>query len=536
MPNESSGSRLKNWLKPKKSRQTLRKRGGPPASLTSASSTTLAASIQTGRYSYEKFYENSIPDVPAIPSNLAPLQAHREKYKHLNARLDTQLGENLDYTTILHSLSLQEHYDSDEAWQKENLNRPPGEPAIASLAAELWIYIASFLDPKSTACLALASKTLYARLAAHHPLAALNMPENYEYKLDFLAMLDRFFPYHLLCIPCAQYHRRTQIGHEKLQPTSKLNPLFRCPNERNNLNPPPRHRIAQGRTLPFTFVQLATRARRFEVPFYGVTTESLARRWKKDDWTLSTRYHIHEGRLLMRVVSQCFATPGLTPSGKRLLLYSREDYWPFFSACPHWRDGELMNVCKCALDHLPVPRNTAGLQGIEHKFRDRIHGRIYDPHARPSQCANCQPLRRCPRCPTEYLVEVKLAEDQSNNPNANLLNNTLTPNSISTIHNESLKKRQAALNSKFRHAIVVTRWSDLGDGKNPFPPQTATSSLEWAACNGGTENYDSFKHLGRRGISGIFESAFTHDTIPGRRIVSMNPEMKTGGEERDDWY
>lgn len=540
MPNESTGSRLKNWLKPKKSRQTLRKRGAGP--LTSASSTTLASSVQTGRYSYEKFYDhnnNDIPDVPALPPNIAPLQAHREKYKHLNARLDTQLGENLDYTTILHSLSLQEQFDSEESLKKENLDRPPGDRAIASLGSDVWAYIASFLDPKTAACLAIASKTLYSRLEGYHDfLGRLNLPENYEYKLAFLVQIDRFFPYHLLCIPCAQYHLRTQIGHEKLQPTSVLNPLFKCPNERNNLNPPPRLRIAQGRTLPYTFVQLATRAKRFDVPFFGITTESLSRRWKREDWTLSTRYHIHQGRLLMRVISQCFATPGLTASGKRMLLYSRDDYWPFFSACPHWRDGELMDVCKCALDHLPVPRNTAGLQGVEHKVRDAVHGRIYDPHARPTQCMKCTPLRRCPMCPTEYLVEVKLTEDKSTNLEENAYN-TLA-NSISTIHNEPWKKRQAALASRFRYAIVVTRWSDLGDGTNPLPPSRKPAlqdaSVEWAACSGTTDEYDSFKRLGRRGISGIFEAAFTHDTVPGRRIISMNPEKKKGGEERDDWY
>jgi hypothetical protein len=110
------------------------------------------------------------------------------------------------------------------------------------------------------------------------------------------------------------------------------------------------------------------------------------------------------------------------------------------------------------------------------------------------------------------LIEVKLSED-------------------TTPENPSSGGR-ARGDVKFRHAIVVTRWSDLGDGSTP------ASSVEWAACNGNTdlEEYDSFERLGRRGISGIFESAFTHDTIPGRRIISMNPDNKTGGEQRNDWY
>lgn len=66
-------------------------------------------------------------------------------------------------------------------------------------------------------------------------------------------------------------------------------------------------------------------------------------------------------------------------------------------------------------------------------------------------------------------------------------------------------------------------------------------SPEWMAVTGqgeqeGEPAYDSFKQLGKRSISGIFESAFTYDTIPGQRIVSMNPEGSKLGEEGDDWY
>lgn len=530
-PNNSSKISLTNWLKPKKSRQKLRKRGaaadGP---LTSASSTTLASiKTTTTQYSYAKAYEKDA-DVPPLPP-IAPLQAHRAKYRARNAGLDTQLGENVDYTTLLHSMSLQEGFESDESLHYlADENRPRGETAIASLPGAIWCRIADLLDAKTAVCLALASKTLYTRLGPRRYLDTLNhRPENRQQKLEFLTLLDRYLPYHLLCIPCATYHRRIRIGHEKIQPTHAqvLNPVFNCPQERNPLNPPARHRIAHGRSIPFTFVQLTTRAHRFDSLRYGLKPESLGRRWRYSEpggagtWSVSTRYHIHENRLLMRVISQCFASPGLPPTGKRLLLYSREDYWPFFSACPHWRDGELMDVCKCALDHIPVPRNTAGLQGVEHRFKDAIHGRgRFDPYAIPSQCGKCQPMRRCPRCPTEYLVEVKLSEDTTPEDN-----NTNPP----PFGGPSAGRSKGV---KFRHAIVVTRWSDLGDGSTP------ASSAEWAACNGNTnlEQYDSFERLGRRGISGIFESAFTHDTIPGRRIVSMNPDNKTGGEKRDDWY
>jgi hypothetical protein len=497
MSADSPGKRrgLTSWLRPKKSRQKLRKPG--PASLTSASSTSLGL-VST----YSTYASHAKHDADAPPLPMTPLQAHRERYRQANGNLDTQLGEIRDYTGMLHALGLQEPFETGQsAYADENDRRPPGEPAIASLSSQLWGRVVEYLDPKDTASLALASRTLYSRLGTR-PFAVLDLPENYESKLAFLVLLDRHLPHHLLCIPCAKYHRRMQEGREKLQPANVLNLLFNCPNARNMLRPPPRHRIAHGRLLPFTFVQLAMRAHRFSGQ-YGISADSLARRWKREGWTFSSRYHIHNGRLLMRVVSSCFAPPGMTPAAQRLLLYSREDYWPYFSVCAHWRDGELMSVCKCALGHIPQPRSTGGYQGIETKFKDTLSGRYFNPNAVATLCGHCQPMRRCPECPTEYLVEVKITEDRSD------------PKSI-----------------YFRHAIIVTRWSDLGDGTTPF------ASAEWAACNGmnGTNKYDSIAAMGKRAISGVFESAFTDDTIPGRRIISLNPTGKKGGEKNDDWY
>lgn len=489
MPADSSGGKqgfrsfFSNSLKPKKSRQVLRKGNASTPDLPAASRASSRAASQ---------------DVPEMPP-LAPLQAHREKYKGMNAHVDKQTGENRDYTTIIHSIGVQDLNKRDPNDPDEFDNRPPGEPQIASLSPALWREIADYLNPTEAASLAFATITLYRRLGPR-PWKILNLPENREYRADFLSYLDRFFPHHLLCFPCAKYHIRTQEGKERLQPADVVNPLFECPNMYNFALPQPRHRITHARNMPFSFVQLVLRARRFS-PEYGIPVESLNRRWKRDGWTHNSRYHIHNGRLLMRVVSQTFAEPNLPPTSQRMLLYSRDDYWPYFSACHHWRDGELMNTVKCALTHVPAPRQTHALQGMEHKMKDTFAGRIYDPNAIATLCGKCRPMRRCPDCPTEYLVEVKLTEDRAN------------PKSI-----------------HFRHAIVVTRWSDLGNGSSP------RLSPEWAACNGEREGYDSFALLGKRAISSIFESAFTVDTLPGQRIISMNPKNKRLGEEGTNWY
>ncbi|KAF9888019.1 hypothetical protein FE257_009409 [Aspergillus nanangensis] len=500
MPADSPGERrglrafFANALKPKKSRQVLRKDF-------SASTPSLRADIRTRN----EFRNSCGDDVPPVPS-LAPLELHRLKYQQANAEKDTQLGEHRDHTEMLHSIGVEELNNPKDPFGYDEFDkRPPGEPLMAKLPPAFWQYIAEYyLTPGDCASLAFASKDLLFRLGGPQVWQALDLPENHLYKNDFLTTQDRFFPHHLHCFPCATFHRRIKTGREKLQPTDTLNPLYDCPNATNSALPTPRHRITHGRALFITFANLVMRAHRFG-PAYGIPPETLWRRWRRDGWSHNTRFHVHHGHLLMRVVSSTFADPGLPPSSQRLLLYSREDYWPYFSACAHWRDGELMNVCKCALGHIPKPRVTDGLQGVEHRAKDLMHRRVYNPNALTTLCGKCRPMRRCPECPSEYLVEIKLTEDKSD------------PRSL-----------------RFRHAIVVTRWADLGDGRGV----SSRVSPEWAAANAEDQDepYDSFGLLGKRSISGTFEAIMTGDTLPGQRVLSMNPTRKREGEEGTSWY
>ncbi|KAL3479126.1 hypothetical protein BJX99DRAFT_245151 [Aspergillus californicus] len=472
-------------LRPKKSRQVLRKK------TFSASTTNLSTTTTLTK-------EDNVPPVPS----LTPLAAHNAKYRQFHSQQDTQLGESRDHTAIIHAIGLQNFdTDSDADGFRYRDDRPPGEPLIAKLPDDIWILITDFLSPADAARLAYTNRTLYNRLGPF-PWRRLNKPEHTDDRADFLVSQDKYYPHHLLCFPCGRFHRRIQEGNETIQPTAVLNPLFNCPNARNNFRPPPRHRITHARTIPFSFVQLALRPPRYHSPVYGIPDAlTLSRRWRRDNWSHQSRFLVHNGHLLMRVISSTFAEPGIPISTQRLLLYSREDYWPYFSACAHWRDGDLMSVAKCALGHIPVSRRTEGLQGLEHRAKDMVHKNIHNPNALTSLCGHCRPMRRCPDCPSEYLVEVKLTE-----------------------------QREAGVQSRFRHAIVVTRWCDLGDGTSP------RLSREWAACNGELEGYDSFKTLGKRAISGIFEAAFTDETIPGQRIISMNPSGKRKGEEGTSWY
>ena len=151
-----------------------------------------------------------------------------------------------------------------------------------------------------------------------------------------------------------------------------------------------------------------------------------------------------------------------------------------------------MDLPKCALNHIPVVRDD-----VFH-----MHIRKDKPAGVVTLCSECRPMRRCPECPTEYLIELKLVED---------------------------KEEPQGSFRRFNQGLIVTRWSDLGDGSNPI------TSPEWAAVNGEKDDYDSFAEIGRRAVSGIFESAYS-DTIPGQRILSMNPRNIKKGEEGHSWY
>lgn len=427
--------------------------------------------------------------------------------------------KNKDHTEMMHGLAHHDSFDSLVDTQREKLKDPyfdSEDPEalelmdaladlharqLAALPVDVWKRIASFLNPVDAASLTMTTHVLYEKLGPGS-LLALNASDNEYEKVDFLNRLDSHLPGHLLCFPCTKFHLRSNLGKESLKADYVANPLFVCPNVRKTVLP--RMRLTHGRELPYSFVQLAMRRHRHSLN-HGIKHESLARKWKCKDsqWSHRTRYMIHDGHLLVRIVSQCVALPAaqMTETSQRHLLYDREEYTPFFSVCAHWKDGELMQTCKCALTHIPSPPQSYFQQL---KKAPKISRAAAHPNFIVQGCDDCRPARRCPECPSEYLVEVNMIEDKDD---------PVRP---------------------FKHAIVVTRWSDLGDGRSPF------TSPEWAAIKGIDSSafgnsYDSFSHVGRRAVSGIFESRIS-GSIPGQRMVSMNPKNEKYGEEGHGWY
>ncbi|ETI22588.1 hypothetical protein G647_06664 [Cladophialophora carrionii CBS 160.54] len=469
---------------------------GDDAKKASISTVTLKETNSSGRSSRAGSVKNSLEYTRSSrqASTLASRGGEDEWER------DAQTGERRDHTELLHSLAHRGSAESlaDKA-QAMFVGMPPQPAAdlFARFPASVWSRMVEFMGPADKASLAFSCKP-FRDLLGTGVWTDLNIAENRDAKIDLLGRLDEHLPNHLLCFPCAIYHVRSQKGQEVLRPTNVSNPIFNCPNVFNIENKVSRHRITVGRALPFPFVQLILRGQKYSKE-HGIPIDSMSRRYKDRDgeWTHQTRYVIVNGHLLVRVISSAFATPALPPAGLRRLLYSPSDNFnPYFSVCSHWRDGNLMPAVKCALSHIPKPPEGSGIAGTSAK----VHYHFHRPHPIITLCSECRPMRRCPECPTEYLIEMRVQEDRSD-PDPRRL---------------------------FKHAVVVTRWSDLGDGSSP-------KSLEWAACNGEAE-YDSFTALGRRAISGTFESQFTVDQIPGQKMVSMNPNKIKLGEKGHDWY
>lgn len=490
---------------------------------------------------------------------------------------DKQTGEaKIDHTDFLHSLVHTESTEDVPKYRVPTWTDPAltvsGQKFISKLSEELW------QDVFRNLSLADMARLSYSCKAFRHKLRGierdLDYPENADERSEFLLGWDGALPNHLYCFHCGIYHRRLQPGKETLKPMNKANPIVNCPSNFNPRTRPSRTRITSGRALPFTFAQLMCRAQKFG-PEYGISTELMSRRWKDrdTDWIHNTRYTIDSNQLLMRVISTGWCPPLLQPAALRKFLYnSSEDYHPYFSTCPHWRDGDLMTIVKCALSHIPQPESIGGVKKVAYQVRAHVQDRHESPIVR--LCNVCRPIRRCPDCPTEYMIELKWAEDTS----------------------EKDPKR------RFKQALVVTRWSALGDGKAPQCP-------EWVACTGGVigkpldsrqmngmgrreapskvdaegwvktvtakvdqdveldeesdwlkpketqedgnvaemppqeeeeewegSGYDSIGAIGKRAISGTFEAQFDVMNIPGQRIIDLNPSRKRKGEAGNLWF
>ena len=346
------------------------------------------------------------------------------------------------------NLTTEEHI-SDENDVQEFTDR-----ALLRVPTELWLLIVDSLDPCSAASLACVNRQT-SRLLGAEVWKALNEPSNRSHKVRFLQFSEHAFPKHVLCHACGIYHPRRNFGkdHRLLQSTTittsaKNSVAQNC--ARSELIPSVR--LTFDVALPFTLAHLVTqRQRHGNSSEWGIPLSVLSKSWSPaiSDWTTTAEWFHRakfvidkRGHLLMKVSSTFWTAADLTDCERRLALSCRKDYTANYSTCPHEALGSrLFRICECALGHIPSTKSSlSGSKGPK--------GTPFTPPQRMGAggCATCLPLFRCLVCPTEYKIGVQLKE---------------------------FRIGRGAL--AFRHAIVVTRWSDLGDAWAPYSP-------EWRAC------------------------------------------------------
>ncbi|KAI9724270.1 MAG: hypothetical protein M1828_003694 [Chrysothrix sp. TS-e1954] len=350
-----------------------------------------------------------------------------------SSSLQSEVSHQMDFLrTAMRGTQASNERLHDEQEAEHPVDIPELVTLMTTLPTELLLNIARYLDPFAAAHFCFSNRELSRRLGPEcYP--ALDDPENRDAKLRFLSLMDISMPDHLLCPQCTTFHFRQHHSRALKADAIAHRPVVQCPRSLHA----PTARITADRKLRFLLAHSVMRSHRLG-PKFGLPVQSLRHAWTTDisawtcayKWSHKLRAIIDQDHLIIRVTSRATVQSNLTLCQKRLLLYSREDYSAMYSTCPHWTHGAtLASICRCALCHIPP-----------------------GPGARPpSQCAECRPLRRCTECATEYLVEVKLREDKSHP-------------------------------DQFRHAIVVTRWTDLGDVKDQ-------NSEEWYAASEADPNW-----------------------------------------------
>ena len=345
----------------------------------------------------------------------------------------------------------------DSRVSRQSLNtvddRPFTPSILSTLPREVWLYISGYLEPQDAASLAFVNRETADRLGPFF-WSPLKLPSNHAARAVFLEPMESKLPDHVLCKLCAIYHARhdpsKRRDREVLRSLHDYNEKPLLATHCNSKAALPSTRITVDCVLPFHLAKLAMSTEHPPAP-RRMLAAGLNRTWTPDNsvwadiassWTVDptwkhrARFAISKpaqpnqpSQLLMKVTSTYYPRPNLTASEQRLILSCRKDYTANYTTCAHEAKGYILfKACKCALGHIPSGRD-AGLA---------------------SQCSWCRPVYKCVLCPSEYLIQIKLVNQ----------------------------------GPRFCHALVVTRWTNLGECRSFEDP-------EWAACSRGWDYQDT---------------------------------------------
>lgn len=285
---------------------------------------------------------------------------------------------------------------------------PEPEPNIFNkLPPELWLDIIEFLSPASAASLTYTYRWMYNQYG-ERPCSILKLPGHEQDKLELLSYLDADLPKHRLCHPCAIFHRRKSLRAEQKEVKANYRGCWIGCERRAGQT-----KLGTGYSLTWPSIRSVMRACRFG-PEYGMPLDVLARVWENDDgWKHRAEPSIVNGRLLMKVQSALPVDWATESIFKNRISDIMRHSWL----------GCLQEMVKCALRHIRSDESyTIG------------------------DCL-CKGLRRCPKCPTEYMIETKRTSN------------------ISGDMRQSMEARGV------QHVLIVTKWMDYGEGKSPLSPE-----------------------------------------------------------------
>lgn len=243
------------------------------------------------------------------------------------------------------------------------------QEAFLRIPAEIWLLIASHLEPVAASSLVLSSKAIHGHLGTRYWQSLVK-----QEKIDFLSLLMPTLPDHQLCPQCVIYHPLSQLRNGLLQPSYETTRGRVCQKDIGFVE------LADGRGIDWWMVQVTmANARRSSS---SNVQKHLSHAWSsnsysqyRSDWHHNTRAAIVNGRLLLRLCSQ-----GLM---QRNMEDSRSNEFRFLGemSCTHMNSA-LSDLCDEAVYH----------------FRSHSISSITK--------ADCEKVHSCHRCLSEYLIEV----------------------------------------------------------------------------------------------------------------------------------
>ncbi|KAF2464446.1 uncharacterized protein BDR25DRAFT_381015 [Lindgomyces ingoldianus] len=272
---------------------------------------------------------------------------------------------------------------------KYNFHYHDSNPTMLNiLPYELLLHITSFLPLSSIASLSLINRFMMYCMRTPDPWTKFQFPEYLHDRCEFLLLLDRDYPHHLLCHECGKFHPRDSSEKDG----SRVSKGFTCRKwmDKNSIS----SLVLNPRRYDWQEVQTTMRAFRFG-PNYG---DSHALNCDFRPVISNAGWWPSPNSTYLGGSKGGWASKALALSVDDRLLLREQFFWAFPRHVRNWhpawlpRPGDIRS-CRHA------PRNMI-IDGVGDAMRNA---------AKPSRClpqASTGKTYRCVICPTEFTIDV----------------------------------------------------------------------------------------------------------------------------------